>query len=427
MARRQLMLAPLLLIGLAAPSRALPLGQPGAGPSSAPLAFLPPAPPPLGLPQLQYQVSCPALQRRLQAVVGAEASVWSISVADPAGRLLADVNGLRPRIPASNQKLISTAYALDRLGPDYHLRAQLWRLVDGTFRLTGEGDPDLALPQLQRITKLALGSGGGSGALPNLVRLQIAEEPSQAWWPAGWDSSDRYYAYGAPITRLAVTSTAIHEAVMNPPLRLQSLLERTAAQQGGKLKVSLVSARAALPSDAVLLHEEPSASMHDLLSLANTESHNFTAEVLLRQAAGSWDLDEVRLRATLWLGQQGLPLQGLRLADGSGLDRSNRLTSRLLAALLLRMDQHPYGRDYLASMAVMGQRGTLRGLGQGTPLEGRFFGKTGTISGVRAISGMLQTSDGPRYVSTISNGASNPNRTIAAVLRQAQVPGLCGS
>lgn len=92
--------------------------------------------------------------------------------------------------------------------------------------------------------------------------------------------------------------------------------------------------------------------MHNLLSLANTESHNFTSEVLLRQASGSWDLAEVRRRATLWLGEQGLPLQGLRLADGSGLDRANRLTSRLLAALLLRMDHHPYGRQYLASMAV---------------------------------------------------------------------------
>ena len=39
-------------------------------------------------------------------------------------------------------------------------------------------------------------------------------------------------------------------------------------------------------------HEERSVGMHGLLSLANTESHNFTAEVLLRQGTGSWDLQE---------------------------------------------------------------------------------------------------------------------------------------
>lgn len=425
-----LLLLPLLV---AAPSLATTSVHPALPPAEGllaqiPLASLPGAPPPIGLPTLQSVVSCPALQQRISALVGAEASVWSISVADESGRLLADINGLRPRIPASNQKLISTAFALDRLGPDYHLKSQLWRLGDGSLRLTGEGDPDLALPQLQRFAKLALGSGGGSGeSVPTgtVVRLQIAEEPAQSWWPSGWDPDDRYTAYGAPITRLAITSNAIHEAVLNPPTRLQALLQKTAGQQGGKLQFSLVSSRQPLPNDAVLLHEEQSASMHSLLSLANTESHNFTAEVLMRQAAGSWDLGEMRRRATLWLVEQGLPVQGLHIADGSGLDRSNRLTSRLLAALLLRMDHHPYGRNYMASMAVAGQRGTLRKLFRGTQLDGHFFGKTGTISGVRAISGILQTADGPRYVSSISNGASDPNSTIGAVLRESQNSTLC--
>ena len=91
------------------------------------------------------------------------------------------------------------------------------------------------------------------------------------------------------------------------------------------------------------------------------------------------------------------------------------------------MDQHPYGRDYLASMAVAGQRGTLRNLYVGTPLQGKFHGKTGTITGVRAISGVLVTNDGPRYVSAISNGASSPNETIGLVLREAQNTRLCAS
>ena len=393
----------------------------------APLATMPAAPPPIGLPQLQSQLSCPALQQRLLATVGGQASLWSITIADSQGRLLADLNGSRPRIPASNQKLVSTAYALDRLGTDYRLSTQLWRLSDGSFRLTGEGDPDLALAQLQRFAKLALGSGGGSGQLPTLLKLQIAEEPRQAWWPQGWHPDDRYYAYGAPITRLALTSNAIHEAVMNPPSRLQNLLQKTMQQQGAKVQVSLISARAPLPGDAVLMHQEKSAPMHNLLSLANTESHNFTAEVLLRQGAGSWDLGQAIQRQTLWLTEQGLPMQGVRGADGSGLDRANRLTSRFLAALLLRMDQHPYGRAYLASMAVAGQRGTLRNLYVGSPLQGKFYGKTGTITGVRAISGVLLTNEGPRYVSAISNGASSPNNTIGLVLREAQNTRLCAS
>jgi D-alanyl-D-alanine carboxypeptidase/D-alanyl-D-alanine-endopeptidase (penicillin-binding protein 4) len=120
-------------------------------------------------------------------------------------------------------------------------------------------------------------------------------------------------------------------------------------------------------------------------------------------------------------------MEGVRIFDGSGLDRSNRLTSRFLAALLLRMNQHPYARDYVASMSVAGRRGTLRNLFSGTTLDGNLFAKTGTLTGVRSISGVLRTSDGPRFVSAISNGAGSPNRTIGSILRQVQNVELCGA
>jgi D-alanyl-D-alanine carboxypeptidase/D-alanyl-D-alanine-endopeptidase (penicillin-binding protein 4) len=74
---------------------------------------------------------------------------------------------------------------------------------------------------------------------------------------------------------------------------------------------------------------------------------------------------------------------------------------------------------------VAGKRGTLRNLYKGTSLEGRFRGKTGTLTGVRSISGILETSYGPRYVSLISNGAGSPNTTIGQVLRQVQIISLC--
>ena len=77
-------------------------------------------------------------------------------------------------------------------------------------------------------------------------------------------------------------------------------------------------------------------------------------------------------------------------------------------------------------MAIAGQRGTLRHLFNGTSLDGRVYGKTGTLTGVRAISGQLLTAEGPRYFSAISNGASAPNQTIGQMLRQAQDTSLCG-
>jgi D-alanyl-D-alanine carboxypeptidase/D-alanyl-D-alanine-endopeptidase (penicillin-binding protein 4) len=418
----RVLLAAALPLSLTLPLQALEVS--GEVPSVAATA-LPAAPPPVGLPQLQQQVSCPALQQRIRSVVGGEAAVWSVSVADANGRLLADVNGTKARIPASNQKLISTAIALDRLGPDYRLTTRLWRQPDGTLQITGEGDPDLDLAQLKRFAKLALGSGGSSGQASGPVAIQLVEEPQQRWWPQGWHWADRAEAYGAPITRLALTSNALDMAVSNPPSRMQKLLGQEIKRQGGSAAIRLVPVTTANTDTATLLHEERSVGMHGLLSLANTDSHNFTAEVLLRQGTGSWELNQARQRAMQWLSAQGLPMAGVNVVDGSGLDRSNRLTSRLLVALMLRMAQHPYANDYVASMAIAGQRGTLRNLWRGTELDGRFRGKTGTISGVRSISGVLETPDGVRYVSMVSNGAGSPNSTIGSILRQSLVPGLC--
>jgi D-alanyl-D-alanine carboxypeptidase/D-alanyl-D-alanine-endopeptidase (penicillin-binding protein 4) len=425
-----LLAAGLALPGGAAEATTLAARRPSLPPNSGlptpPTASLPELPPPSGAPILQSQVSCPSLQQRLLAVLAGETPVWSVTVADGSGRLLADVNGTRPRVPASNQKLLSTAFALDRLGPDYRLATQLWRLPNGNFRLVGSGDPDLAVPQLQRFAKLALQSGAG-GSAPGVVRFELAEEEAGNWWPQGWHWADRTTSYGAPVTRLAITSNVIDEAVTNPPARLRTLLQRSVAREGGQAELVMVPARMPLTGDAVLIHEEPSIDMHGLLSLANTESHNFTAEVLLRAAAGTWDLAKATQLETLWLSRQGLPMEGVRIFDGSGLDRSNRLTSRFLAALLLRMNQHPYARDYVASMSVAGRRGTLRNLFSGTTLDGNLFAKTGTLTGVRSISGVLRTSDGPRFVSAISNGAGSPNRTIGSILRQVQNVELCGA
>jgi len=113
------------------------------------------------------------------------------------------------------------------------------------------------------------------------------------------------------------------------------------------------------------------------------------------------------------------------IADGSGLDRGDRGTSRLFTALLLRMAQHPYTTNYFASMAVAGQRGTLTQHFKGTSLDGRFSGKTGTVSGVKSLSGRLLTADGPLYVSMISNGSSSPLTVFRKVLLASQRLSSC--
>ena len=389
-----------------------------------------------GLPGRTQRPLCPSLQRAVAASIGPSTAPWSVSVLDERGQLLADINGWLPRIPASNQKLISSAFALDRLGPDFLLETQLLRHGDGSLEIVGEGDPDLSIAEIQRFAMVALGRGGSRSATTTggTLQLILREEPRQRWWPSDWPADDRSYAYGAPITRLALTSNALHMAVMDPARRLERVLSTTVSQQGGRLRLvkvnpeqreaTLAQAKAEEP---VVIHRELSAPMHGLLSLANTESHNFTAEVLMREAADNWDVAEASLANTRWLQAQGIPIQGLRIRDGSGLSRGNRVTSRTLSTLLWRMAQHPYGAYYQASMAIAGRRGTLWRFQRGSALTGQFWGKTGTLRGVSSLSGILKTSHGPRYVSMIANGAYAPRGVMAEVLLAVQRISRCPS
>ena len=412
-----------------------------AGAVAQPLLEPPPVQQRQGRALLGMGPLCPALQRSIEVSVGSESRAWSISVLDDRGQLLADLNGGLARIPASNQKLVSTAFALDRLGTDFRLRTELLRHPNGSLELVGEGDPDLSIAEVQRIAMVALGQGGSRGpsASAQPVTLIVREEPRQRWWPSDWHPSDRSYAYGAPITRLALTSNALHMAVMDPAARLQRVLDLAIRRQGGQVQLQLVdhdrrtiATSTSKPTssdvrDSIVLHREESAPMHALLSLANTESHNFTAEVLMREAANSWDLGRASLMTTRWLQSQGVPMAGVRIRDGSGLSRGNRLTSRAISTLLWRMAQHPLNSYYQASMAIAGRRGTLRNRFRGTSLHGRFWGKTGTLSGVRSISGVLETQHGPRYVSMISNGGSAPNAVMGEILLASQRISRCPS
>ena len=361
-------------------------------------------------------MSCASLQREVVAILGAEREAWSITVADGNGRLFADVNGTVPRIPASNQKLISTAMALDRLGIDHRLRTSLWQLPDGTLRLEGEGDPDFSTGQVARMVAGLSREASlvGNGAA---VRMEFEELSPSKWWPADWHSADRVWGYAAPITRLPLDANSEGDhAVYDPPRRLAQVWQQELQQQDYRFEWEEVPADSPNPEGSRLVHRELSRPLKSLITRANTDSHNNTAEVLMRVGSGSWSLPQARQTTFTWLKEQGLPVEGVEIADGSGLSRANRATSRLYTSLLLAMQNHVHGQTWYQTLAVANRTGTLETSFGSPALGGKFVGKTGTIRGVKALSGRLRTLHGYRYFSLLANGAATPKEQMARVL-----------
>jgi len=151
-----------------------------------------------------------------------------------------------------------------------------------------------------------------------------------------------------------------------------------------------------------------------LLTLSNSESHNFTAESLFKNASNTWnDNDYTKLKK--WLENKGLPVTNTYFADASGLSRKNKITTKLIVLFLDKMRYSNDFQAYQSSLAIMGVRGTLAKRFVNSELSGKFFGKTGTLSNVFALSGFLYKNEKPIIVSIIQN-SNNIDKEKAFIL-----------
>ena len=100
----------------------------------------------------------------------------------------------------------------------------------------------------------------------------------------------------------------------------------------------------------------------------------------------------------------------LVIADGSGLSRTNRTTTRQIIDLLTVMHGHADGATFADSLSVAGLDGSLNRKGRLRDLSGAVRAKTGTLTGVRALSGYVDTRSGRRLAfSVVFNGITGPS------------------
>ncbi len=165
-----------------------------------------------------------------------------------------------------------------------------------------------------------------------------------------------------------------------------------------------------------------SPPLSELLIETNQNSNNLYAEALLRTLGANSNPSEsttaeVGLNAVKeTLTKLGVDPSGYVLADGSGLSRHNLVSPQAIAQTLKAMANSPLADVYRASLPVAGVSGTLKDRLRETAAQGILQGKTGTMSGVVALSGYLDPSNyEPLVFSIIVNQSDLP----AATIRQA--------
>jgi D-alanyl-D-alanine carboxypeptidase/D-alanyl-D-alanine-endopeptidase (penicillin-binding protein 4) len=135
-------------------------------------------------------------------------------------------------------------------------------------------------------------------------------------------------------------------------------------------------------------------------------SQNLFAEMLLKQIGrqvggeGSW-AKGIEVERRFLIDSVGLDSTQIAPNDGSGLSHVNVVSPLAFARLLLWMRRHPGYGVFAGALPVAGRSGTIRTRMTRTPVEGRVFAKTGSISRVNALSGYVTMPNGHTRVFSI--------------------------
>lgn len=304
-----------------------------------------------------------------------------------------------PRVPASNTKLFTTATALARFGEAHAPTVRVFAsglsggVIAGDVVLIGEHDPansswfgDDAREALDATAAYMKKSGIVSVGGGVVAKGEYVYE----------GNSVGYIDYAGERGEVA---TAFRNALLAAGITVGGGASGAAGFEP--------------PSGADEIVTLPSASLDVIAHAINVPSHNEFADMLMHHigfvTSGESTYAAGLVATRAYLDELGIDRTGFTLDDGSGLSHGNEVTPRQIVGLFEAMLARPEGPAYLHSLTISGVRGTLGGRMTQADVAGRFWGKTGTLTGVVALSGVLfHRYDGQRYVASfLSNNVGD--------------------
>jgi len=357
-----------------------------------------------------------ALGRALRAQGIAPDRTAAIVVDASTGTTLYAHNSAAPLLPASVEKLAVSYTALHVLGPRFRFRTELvgvgsrsGRVWHGNLVLVGYGDPTLTRADLERLARRFADTG--------IRRVQGRVFGDDTYFDSRRDALGWKPSYvgieSRPLSALSVAGARF--AGMDGSAAAAARMLTAALNERG-ITVTGPAGRGRAPGDALPIAFDLSQTLANVVPRMNADSDNFVAEMVLKGLGatsahpGSSAAGAKVVRSTLR--SAGVRLEGVRIADGSGLSRYDRVTADALADILrAAASDTRSGGVFVSSLAVAGVSGTLRARLSTRPTRGRIHAKTGTTNRASALAGFV----GRRYVFAIlQNGDPVPYWTARA-------------
>lgn len=337
------------------------------------------------------------MQRAIAAAMRRAGPASGAYVSEAAtGRTLYALRDTRRRLPASVQKLYTTATAMLRIGPAATLEtsavatgsADGQGVLHGDLVLVGRGDPYFGAAESARLARAVRSAG--------VTRIDGAVLGDESYFDrrrgariAGYDGEVggvlSALAYGRGLYGGRAQTAAGRFAAR----RFAAELQRAGVRSSGSARAGTA------PAGSVEVATIRSGDIAQLSRKINVPSDNFAAEMLLK-AVGAHVRHVGSTRAGAAVVRETLASFGVRpqVVDGSGLSRSDRTSPRQIVRMLEHVDAGEVGAAFKGSLAVAGRSGTVRRRMRGTVAQDNCRLKTGTLHDVSALAGYCRTSDG---------------------------------
>lgn len=336
-------------------------------------------------------------------VPGNSVAVKIIDLSDKS--VIGSHNTDEPLIPASILKSITSATLLDFTGPDwtYHTRVYIDGPNDlgylrGNVIIEGACDPTVnsehepISPDIIEEICQAL-----SAQLINRIEGEIIIDETSFKGPSrhdSWAAGDRKKYYGTGSHAFNFSDNARGDfSVENPSYIFSNALKSALENNGIELE-----GKSIMPGERIQILDHHSAPIDEIMRSCMMRSDNQFAESLLRtygklKGGDGSTKEAAETEFNLWK-ERNLPLEGVKIVDGSGLSRNNRVTANFMAAVLSEMSSNSY---YASFFPLAGQEGTLKKFLSETPLDSYIAMKTGSMTGIQCYAGYKLDDD---YVPT---------------------------
>ncbi|MFE6824739.1 D-alanyl-D-alanine carboxypeptidase/D-alanyl-D-alanine-endopeptidase [Streptomyces sp. NPDC057690] len=340
--------------------------------------------------------------------------------------------------PASTTKIATAVAALSAMGGEHRLTTRAALEPDTReVVLVGGGDPTLtARADAEGWAGLRTLATSTAAALKKRALTQVTLSYDTTLFAGTQVHPIGVNPNLAAVTALSADEGRTDDSTSGPTTRVSDPAADATRKFAEFLKAAGIKTSSPGPSKATTrattLATVSSPPLSVLVERMLTNSDNDIAEALARQTAVATgvraDFAGGGKAVRAQLKKLGLPLTGVRIKDGSGLDREDRLTANLLTALLVKAGDagRPDLRPVLTGLPVAGFTGTLTSrYTEGA--AGVVRAKTGTLTGVNTLAGTVVDRDGRLLAfALLAAGTTDPAAAQVALDRAATALAGCG-